>query len=318
MDLLYAAPETAIVLASALLAVALFLIFLGVRAMRTPDVVEERFHALVDAHQDVITARELELRTPFHQRVLAPAFSTLLGTLGRLSIVGSTADIQRKLVMARNPGNLTAVDFQGLRVLLATLLGVGGVFVGYTMRAPASIMDVIPFAGGGALIGLMYPIMWLNRHVKARQREIRRALPDALDMLTIAVDAGLGFDSAVLKVVEKWSNALTEEFRLMLHEMRMGVSRAEALRNLSRRTGVEELGSFVAILVQADRLGASITDVLHAQSDSLRLRRRQWAEEQARKAPVKMLIPLILFVFPATFVVILGPAVPRIMEAFGK
>lgn len=306
---------TLVALTSLLAGMAVWFIYLGLRALQSGNTAEKRFRSLVGTYQDLVSVRELELRTPFRERALRPLFRRLLQSLARFSPMGSAAQVQQKLVMAGNPGNLTPVDFLGLRVLAATVLALGGVLGGMAAGRPSR---VILFAAIGALLGLIYPNMWLNRRIRRRQKAIQRALPDVLDMLTVAVDAGLGFDAAVLKVTEKWSNPLTEEFQHMLFEMRMGVPRAEALRNMAERTGVPELSTFVAIMVQADRLGASITDVLHAQSQAMRTRRRQWAEEQARKAPIKMLIPLVLFVFPATFVVILGPAVPRIMATFSR
>jgi tight adherence protein C len=135
-------------------------------------------------------------------------------------------------------------------------------------------------------------------------------------MLTICVDAGLGFDAALQKVSDKWENPLAQEFRMATLEMNMGLSREEALRHIIERTDVPEVSSFIAVLIQAYKLGVSIGHVLHQQSRQLRLRRRQWAEEEAHKAPIKMLIPLALFIFPAIFVVIIGPAIPKFITQF--
>ncbi len=142
------------------------------------------------------------------------------------------------------------------------------------------------------------------------------ALPDALDRMMICVDAGLGFEAALQKVSAHWNNELGLEFRRVIGEMRLGISRVDALHHLVERTGVPEMTSFVAVLVQADRLGIAISNVLHTQSAEMRIRRRQRANEAASKAPIKMLIPLVLFIFPAVFAVILGPAIPQIMAAF--
>jgi tight adherence protein C len=156
--------------------------------------------------------------------------------------------------------------------------------------------------------------MWLSRKTKERQKGIQMALADAIDLLTISVEAGLGFDPALQRVADKWENELTWEFRRMLHEMRVGKSRREAMRELANRCNVDDLNIFVSSIIQADQLGVSITQVLRTQSRQLRIRRRQRAQEQAQKAPIKMLFPMALLIFPALYVVLLGPAIPRLVE----
>jgi tight adherence protein C len=158
------------------------------------------------------------------------------------------------------------------------------------------------------------PGMWLSRKTKERQKGIQMALADAIDLLTISVEAGLGFDPALQRVADKWENELTWEFRRMLHEMRVGKSRREAMRELANRCNVDDLNIFVSSIIQADQLGVSITQVLRTQSRQLRIRRRQRAQEQAQKAPIKMLFPMALLIFPALYVVLLGPAIPRLVE----
>jgi tight adherence protein C len=152
--------------------------------------------------------------------------------------------------------------------------------------------------------------------VRERQSQIARALPDALDMMSICVDAGLGFEAAIQKVAIQWDNELALEMRRVISEIRVGVTRSEALRHLAERTGVTDIANFVAVLIQADLLGIAIRNVLHTQAEQMRVRRRQRAQEAAQKAPLKMLFPMTLFIFPAMFVVILGPAIPRFLEVF--
>jgi tight adherence protein C len=170
----------------------------------------------------------------------------------------------------------------------------------------------------GAIAGFLLPVQWLNMRVRGRKNQIIRALPDALDMLTIAVEAGLAFESAMIRVGEKWDNVLTREFRRAIAEMRVGMSREEALERMADRCGVAELSTFVAVLVQSTQLGVSIAQVLHTQAEEMRLKRRQRAEELARQAGVKMVIPLALFILPAMFVVVLGPIVPQFLELLGS
>jgi tight adherence protein C len=192
----------------------------------------------------------------------------------------------------------------------------------------ASFAIVLTLAGSGpvqyrvglpfvlAALGWIVPNAWLSRRISQRKRAIQRALPDAIDLLVISVEAGLGFDQALLRVVEKWDNELTREFARTLSEMRMGIPRRQALRDLARRVNVDDLNVFIASLVQADQLGVSISQVLRAQANQMRLRRRQRAQELAHKAPIKMIFPMVFLIFPALYVVILGPAIPRIVEAF--
>jgi tight adherence protein C len=163
----------------------------------------------------------------------------------------------------------------------------------------------------------MLPKFWLGQQIKKRRNAIARALPDALDMLTIGVEAGLAFESALLRVGDQWDNELAQEFRRLVAEIRIGVPRNEALRHMADRCGVEDLRTFVAVLIQSNMLGVSIAQVLHTQADQMRLRRRQHAEEQAHAATVKIVLVLVGFIFPALFVVILGPTVPRIIEGLG-
>jgi tight adherence protein C len=166
------------------------------------------------------------------------------------------------------------------------------------------------------LLGYMMPNYWLSMRVKQRKDAIQRSLPDALDMLTICVEAGLAFESALQRVGEQWRGPLSDEFSRAVAEIRLGVARPQALRRMSARCGVADVSSFVAVLVQADSMGTSISHVLHSQGDQIRTLRRQRAEEMANKAPIKMLIPMGLLIFPALFITILGPAVPRILDAF--
>lgn len=167
------------------------------------------------------------------------------------------------------------------------------------------------------MIGYILPGIWLDRKIKERKKNILKALPDALDLLCISVEAGLAFDLALQRVAQKWDNELSREFQRVLQDIRLGRTRREALRDLVTRTGVEDVQTFVSAVIQADQLGVSMSKILRIQSDQLRVRRRQRAEEAAQKAPVKMLIPMVFLIFPALFVVILGPAVPRIMQALG-
>ncbi len=279
------------------------------RARETPRDVVQR----VDRQR---LPETLEMEQSFVQRVLKPSLRQLLRRLGRLMPHRNIERLQRNLEGAGRPYDLTVSDFLGLRILVALSMAAGALLLTYTRNLPLS-KALLSGLGAGAA-GFFLPSYWLKRQIRARQDEIQRAMPDALDMLSIAVTAGLGFDGALQTVGDKWDNALAAEFRKVIREMQVGIPRPEALRNMARRASVTEMSQFVAILVQADQLGLSISKVLETQSTQMRLLRRQRAEELAQQAPLKMLFPLIFLIFPALFVVILGPAVPVMMEIFGN
>jgi tight adherence protein C len=251
-----------------------------------------------------------EMARPFGQRVVAPTMRRLLSLLGALMPKRNLARIQRTLIYAGEPGRLTALDFLGLRLLTALLAG--GLYYWFVFRAqPTAIHGGLSIIVG--ILGYMLPWLWLQRRARGRQNDVRRALPDALDMVTIGVEAGLAFESALLRVGEQWDNALSDELRTVVAEMRVGITRNAALEHMVARTGVEELATFVAVLVQSTQLGVSIAQVLHSQADQMREARRQRAEELARQASVKIVLVLVVCYFPVLFVVLLGPMMPQLM-----
>ena len=255
------------------------------------------------------------LAKSFSERVLKPGFQSMLTKLGSMSANSNRERLRMELLMAGNPGNLTTTAFTGLKWVAG--LGIGLLAASYgKMVFSLPIAQVLLLGIGGVFLGTYYPAYWLRGRIKKRNEAIKKALPDALDMLTIVVDAGMGFDQALIKLRERWKNELTLEFERVVNEMRMGVRKMDALHNMAERSDVLELRSFIAVMIQTDRLGISISNVLHVQSQQMRVRRRQEAEESAHKAPIKMLIPIMFFILPALFAIILGPAVPAIMAAF--
>ncbi len=263
---------------------------------------------LQDYVEDVAQADELE--QDFGRRVLGPGVRRVLRTLGALLPKRNFEKTRKLLIYAGEPGGFAVLDFMGLRLVTALAVG-GGCFWLYARHQPTNILLGATAAAG--FVGYMIPLYWLRGRAKRRQKEIRRALPDALDMLTIAVEAGLAFESGLLRVGEQWHNALSEEFRRVVGEMRMGVTRAAALERMVARTDVEELATFVAVLVQSSQLGVSIAQVLQTQAAQMRDRRRQRAEEMARQASVKIVLVLVVFFFPLLFIVLLGPIAPQFM-----
>jgi len=256
--------------------------------------------------------RSRELSGSIINRTLLPVFKQLGQILGRLTPTRSIEEIKHQLYIAGYPLGLGAREFFGLRVALI-ILGLGLAFV--LLQRGLSQLNLL-LAAAAILWCFIFPILWLRMMVRSRQDKIRKGLPDALDMLSVCADAGLGFDQSLQRVSEHWSTAIGLELGRVVAEMEMGVSRREALRNLADRLDVSELSSFVSVIIQAEQLGMSISDTLHAQAEQMRIERRFRAQEKARTIPIKMLIPLTFLIFPAILAVILGPAIPQILDLF--
>jgi tight adherence protein C len=249
----------------------------------------------------------------FVQRIVLPFARRMLRILGKLAPKRAMSATGEMLIQAGTPWGLGTLDFYGLRVMVGLAAGAASFwFLMQSRPIPVSLLYAVAIGVAGTIM----PTMIVRSRIDKRKKEIARALPNALDMLTIGVQAGLGFDAAMVRVSEQWHNALTQELKFAIIEMRIGTPRDVALRNLAERTGVADLKTLVAVLIQSSQLGVSIADVLHSQAAEMRKKRRQRAQGQARQASTKMAIPLVLLVFPAMFVVILGPAVPQILRLF--
>lgn len=294
-----------------IMVVALALVVIGLRRPAQEIVIEER---LVQFGQRIPTLEELELRQPFSVRVLQPSLRRLTLKLSRFAPKQNTERLRQMLMEAGSPAGLGPREFMGIRVLLGG--GLAATIFTLFMLSGADLLWLVLLPMILGILGYLLPSFWLGSKIKSRKTEITRALPDAIDLLTISVEAGLGFDPALLRVVEKWDNALTREFGRMLSEIRMGAARREALRDMANRVNVDDLNVFISAVIQADQLGVSISQVLRVQSRQMRMRRRQRAEEKAHKAPVKMIFPMVFLIFPALYIVLLGPAVPIVWEAF--
>jgi tight adherence protein C len=247
---------------------------------------------------------------------MRPLIARLSRMGGRLTSASSTTTAERRLAMAGNPGDLKLTDWMGVKMLVAIATGIICVLL-FSLLAGGIIAGLF-FGLVGLGIGYLVPEFWLGNKIKARQKVILKMIPDTLDLLTISVRAGLGFDAALAKVVEKLPGPLTDEFRRALAEVRVGKARRDALRDMVPRTNVAPLSNFIGAIIQAETLGVSISKVLQVQSDQLRIERRQRAEEQAARAPIKMLFPLVGCIFPALFIVILGPAMISIVKTMGS
>ena len=302
-----------LVLVAFVLVVIVGLILISVRLVqsREPASIEDRLDEFGTLDHPP-TLEEIELSQPFAERVLVPLLEGLANLATRVNPQEGMQNIQHSLDLAGNPYDWSPMQFLGFRLLAALLLGGLGVVVLVIARQMALARRII-LVGVMAVGGYYLPSLWLKSKTSSRQREITRSMPDALDLLTICVEAGLGFDGAIARVAEKWDNELGREFRRVLQEVQLGKLRREALRNMAERIEVPEVSTFVAAIIQAEELGVSIAKVLRIQAEEMRRRRRQRAEELARQAPIKMLPALAFLLFPAIFIVLLGPAVIRIM-----
>src|SRR5690606_6448750 len=270
----------------------------------------------IDGYETGESVRDRELLNPLRERALLPILSGMTRLGRRFTPVGYVESIRHKFTLA-GKGTTDAVDrFLALRV--ATVVAVPIALWFWFVYNPLGYSGMLQLGSGGmtAMVLLLGPDAILNRKVEERQHAVRVQLPDILDLLTISVEAGLGFEQALDRTIHAVPGPLTEEFARMLGETRAGASRAEAMRALAARLAVPEVRSFVLAVLQADTFGISVGRVLRSQADDMRIRRRQLAQAKAQKAPVKMLIPMVFCIFPALFVVVLGPAMINIANNF--
>jgi tight adherence protein C len=277
-------------------------------ARRSPSLIEARMQDFRTRAVNVVEG-ESDLAVPFADRVLLPSIEALANAATSILPARVLANIEKQLIRAGNPMSVNAyVVFWMVSVFLISGLMLASVVVVWGAVGVQQALVVLMFAA----VGWMLPGMWLKGRLKGRQKLVIKSLPDALDLVTTCVEAGLGLDGALARVAEKSSGPLADELTRMLREVAMGKLRREALSEMADRIGVDELTSFVNAIIQAEQLGVGIAQVLRVQSDQMRTRRRQRAEQTAHEAPIKMIFPLVLFIFPAFMLVILGPAVIRI------
>ena len=298
-----------------------FFFWLGRRASRTiitaPDQVSRYLDENSGANGSEASALVAVSQPSFAERVLAPSLRNLLNGIGTLTPSRNAESLAKSLDTAGHPLGLTVLNFLGLKFIAAIIGAVLGFFF-FTSVLRLPLVYGILFGLGYAMFGFYVPSFWLNSVIRKRQREILRALPDALDMIVVCTEAGQNFDQAIRRVGEHWHNALTEEFSRILAEIALGRTRHEALTGASDRIQLTEMSNLIAAILQADILGVSISKVLRVQADQLRTIRRQRAEELARQATVKMLFPLVFLIFPAMFAVLLGPAIPMLINVLGS
>jgi tight adherence protein C len=294
---------------------AVLLVVAGVRKSRS--IVEDPLAARLAEYSqrgETVSLEEIELAQPFSERVIIPVLRRLGEFSTRFTPQHVLESTRKKLEIAGNPGRMDASTFLLLHFVAAVILG-GLIFVislfSKTFTLPIKLLLILVFT----VLGYFLPDLLIRSKINSRQKQVRKAMPDALDLLTICVEAGLGFDAAMSKVHEKWDNELSMAFGRVIREIQLGKLRREALRDMAERMGLAEMTSFVAAVVQSEMLGVSMAKVLRIQSDQMRVRRRQFAEEQAHKAPIKMIFPMGLLIFPALMIVLLTPAVLRLAGA---
>jgi tight adherence protein C len=292
----------------------LLLLMFGLRRSRQPDTVEERL-AEFGTLERPPTLEEIELSQPFTERILLPVLRKLAEIASRFTPQQTIQATQHRLDLAGNPYGWGPTEFLGVRLLSTLLLGGLGVLLFLVARV--TLMQRILLLAVFIILGFFLPVVLLIMKTRRRQRSITRSLPDALDLLTICVEAGLGFDAAMVKVAEKWRDDLSLAFQRVIQEIQLGKLRREALRDMSDRMEVPDVATFVAAIIQADQLGVSIARVLRIQSDQMRLRRRQRAEELARASTLKIILPVVFLIFPSILVVLLGPAIITIKNMQG-
>lgn len=296
-------------------ALGIFFIVFGIASRPTTrvDLLEDRLTRFSEHDDPNATLRDIELSVPFLDRTLRPFLTRLNNALASRVAGSQQQALSDKINLAGRPWNLTVGGFVALRLATTLLLAILLYAAGSLSAMETPIIFLPPMAG--MCLGYVLPTLVLSRKVRKRQREILKALPSALDLLTISVEAGLAFDAALARVTEKFSTALSGEFTQVLREIRLGRPRVDALEEMEKRIKVPEVTGFVQAIIQSDQLGVGIANTLRIQSEEIRRRRRQRAEEAGQKAPLKMLFPMVGCIFPTLFIVLLGPALLQVIGA---
>ncbi|HET9781285.1 MAG TPA: type II secretion system F family protein [Candidatus Dormibacteraeota bacterium] len=252
-----------------------------------------------------LTVEQMELREPFNERVIRPLMKRIARFIEQSMPEKARQQISLTLQVAGRPGGMSAGDFIAVRYALTAGLCVLGILIGVLTRNPIALALL---AAIGAVVGLYGPTFWLRSRLNQRRNEIQLELPDCIDVLVVCVEAGLTFESAMEKVIEKYDHALSAEFARVMQEIRLGRPRLEALEDMGERTGVDELNNFVQAIVQSEQLGSGISRILRIQSDEIRMKRMLTAQERGARASLKMLLPMLGCIFPTLWVILLGPA----------
>ncbi len=293
---------------------AIVLIVIGVRTPSTDNILERRLQDF-STLDGTVNLEDLEMAQPFSERIIIPLARKMGEIATRFTPQNALQNTQKKLELAGNPGRMEPSMVLLLQFGGAALFGGLLILVFSVANSKWPLGRITLLVVAFSVIGFYFPQLWLQSKISRRQKEVRLGLPDALDLLTICVEAGLGFDAAMAKVAEKWTNELSLSFGRVIREIQLGKLRREAMRDMAERIGISEMTSFVAAVIQSEQLGVSMAKVLRIQSDQMRIKRRQYAEEEAAKAPIKMLIPMGLLIFPSLMIVLLTPAAMKLMHS---
>lgn len=304
--------EVPIFLIIGLIAVSLLLISALLLRRAEQDPLSARIDEYA-AREEPATIEEIELSLPVTDRVIVPILRRLGDLVTRFTPQSMLDNTAHRLELAGSPGNISAAEFWVIRGLLT--IGLGVLFFFILNRIGQDTSRRVLYTLIVMVLGFFIPSLWLSSVINRRQQAIIKKFPDALDLMSICVDAGLPFDGAMDRVHQKWDDPLADEFGRVIYEVQLGKSRRQALRDMAARIEVNDVSSFIAAILQAEHLGVSIGKVLRIQSEQMRIRRRQRAEEKAHQAPVKMLFPMVFLIFPSMFIVLLGPAVFQIVRS---
>jgi tight adherence protein C len=296
------------------------LIFGIIQMTRSPDIVNQRMQIYVadrgktsPLNDSINRILPRELSGTFINRTIKPFFKKIIDLFGKFTPAKSIAKSEYDLRLAGNPSGMHARDYYGLRVIIL-FLGIGlALFIISLYSSSNSTLLLVSVI---LIMALYLPRFWLNMKIRRKKDELSHNLPDALDMLSVCATAGLSFDQGLMKICEYWPTALSEEFKQVLQEMNLGIPRTEALRNLKNRVNIDDLSSFLSIIIQAENVGMSIAMILQSQAKQMRILRQFRAKEKANILPAKMMIPVGFFIFPALFAVILGPLIPELLGSF--
>lgn len=289
------------------------LVYLGFRDDRTRDPLQERL-AQYGERELPESLEEIELSLSFRDRVLVPFLRRISDLTLRFTPQKQIEETRHMIDLAGMSGSVEPTTFFTLRIVATIGLALAA-FMVFFVLSPSRDPNALLYILGAAVLGYFFPVLWIKSKISRRQDSILKSLPDALDLLTICVEAGLGFDQAMGKVYEKWDNELAIGFGRVLREIQLGKMRRESLREMSNRMEVPDVTAFVAAIIQADQLGVSMTKILRVQADQMRVKRRQRAQEKAHEAPVKMMIPMVFLIFPSLWIVLLGPALLKILDS---
>lgn len=299
-----------LILVLAVLGIVGGLVYVGLREDRGVDPLQERL-SQYDDREIPESLEEIELSLSFKDRILLPVMEKLADITTRFTPQKQLEHTRHQLELAGQTTDPTQFFLQ--RIVFTIVFGIAGMLLGFVvLQKPFG--EAVLYTLAGFALGNYFPMLSLRSKIRKRQENILKALPDALDLLTICVEAGLGFDAAMGKVYEKWDNELALAFGRVLREIQLGKVRRDALKDMSDRMDVPDVNTFTAAIIQSEQLGVSMSKILRVQSDQMRTKRRQRAQEKAQQAPVKMMIPMVLLIFPSIWIVLLGPAVIQVMN----